>query len=273
MTTTTEASEPTQPVADDVWRENMQNAWAALRMIREAVETFGPATSLDGEDAVLLRGPEPVHEAEAIVEAIMRLATPPPSTSDIGGALTAKNRAERLFKEVSDALGGPGSLNSQVYSAIYRALASSPSPDQVRKDTLEEAEAIALAIDSGRGNEKEIARAIRALKDHPTKPGGGDALEDVLAERERQKSVEGWTPEHDDKHSKGELASAAACYATQMREGPLSKGQLFFLELRWPWSLKWWKPSNYRRNLVKAGALILAEIERLDRTTKPGGGV
>ncbi|MNY70647.1 hypothetical protein D3C86_2088230 [compost metagenome] len=34
----------------------------------------------------------------------------------------------------------------------------------------------------------------------------------------------------------------------------------------WPWSEDWWKPSpEPRRNLVKAGALILADIERLDR--------
>jgi len=33
----------------------------------------------------------------------------------------------------------------------------------------------------------------------------------------------------------------------------------------WPWAEKWWKPKNERRDLVKAAALILAEIERLDR--------
>lgn len=33
----------------------------------------------------------------------------------------------------------------------------------------------------------------------------------------------------------------------------------------WPWSREWWKPKNPRRDLVKAGALIVAEIERLDR--------
>jgi hypothetical protein len=42
-------------------------------MIREAVEEFGPVASLDSEEAVLLRGPEPVHEAEAIVEALIRV--------------------------------------------------------------------------------------------------------------------------------------------------------------------------------------------------------
>jgi hypothetical protein len=38
----------------------------------------------------------------------------------------------------------------------------------------------------------------------------------------------------------------------------------------WPWSKKWWKPSSDPiRNLVKAGALIAAEIDRLQRAKKP----
>lgn len=88
-----------------------------------------------------------------------------------------------------------------------------------------------------------------------------EAARDVLAERRRQIEVEGWTPEHDDAHNGGQLAAAAAAYATAGRQldalggpGPL-----------WPWELQWWKPRSYRDNLVKAGALILAEIERLDR--------
>jgi hypothetical protein len=52
----------------------MENAWAALRMIRETVETLGPPGILPSEEAVLmLYGPEPVHEATAIVEALRKL--------------------------------------------------------------------------------------------------------------------------------------------------------------------------------------------------------
>lgn len=87
------------------------------------------------------------------------------------------------------------------------------------------------------------------------------AERDVLDERRRQVEVEGWTLEHDDDHGGGQLAAAAAAYATAGRQldalggpGPL-----------WPWELQCWKPGTYRENLVKAGALILAEIERLDR--------
>lgn len=92
----------------------------------------------------------------------------------------------------------------------------------------------------------------------------GDALtqaaRDVLAERQRQISAEGWTPEHDDEHDDGSLASAAACYAMA--------GAYRHYEPRekWRWDDSWWKPStDKRRNLEKAGALILAEMERLDR--------
>ncbi|WP_336724643.1 hypothetical protein [Achromobacter ruhlandii] len=88
------------------------------------------------------------------------------------------------------------------------------------------------------------------------------AARDVLAERQRQVSAEGWTPEQDDRYTHGDMASAAACYANQSRyhfPEPGKPGPT------WPWAAEWWKPSTYRRNLEKAGALILAEIERLDR--------
>lgn len=48
-------------------------AWTALRLVREAIEEFGPAADLESPAAVSLRGPEPIHEAEAIVEALIRL--------------------------------------------------------------------------------------------------------------------------------------------------------------------------------------------------------
>lgn len=92
------------------------------------------------------------------------------------------------------------------------------------------------------------------------------AIDDIIAERERQITQEGWTAEHDDGHDNGELADAAACYAITSR--PRNPGAMMdiFMGL-WPWDAQWWKPSpgNRRRDLVKAGALIVAEIERLDR--------
>ena len=85
------------------------------------------------------------------------------------------------------------------------------------------------------------------------------AILDVISERQRHRAVEGWTSEHDDAYQNSELADAAACYALH------AHAQGFSTPAQWPWSPDWWKQSGARRDLVKAGALILAEIERLDR--------
>ncbi|WP_338138210.1 hypothetical protein [Pantoea septica] len=85
------------------------------------------------------------------------------------------------------------------------------------------------------------------------------ALNDVIAERQRQVSTEGWTPEYDDQYVHRELAKAAGCYAMLNDRYPSPE--------EWPWAEEWWKPTTARRDLVKAGALILAEIERLDRVS------
>lgn len=87
----------------------------------------------------------------------------------------------------------------------------------------------------------------------------------ILKERRRQINVEGWTPEHDDEHDAGELADAAACYAmnAQVVSKPHEHGcAVHHAPSAWPWSRKWWKPSTPIRMLVKAGALIAAEIDR-----------
>jgi hypothetical protein len=120
----------------------------------------------------------------------------------------------------------------------------------------------------------------------------------INAERHRQVEVKGFRPDHDTEHDKGELATAASLYIRaalvcetksvgersvrrilerqgknpdkdedfqQMVENP---ARHFFgwdkAPSDWPWEKSWWKPSaDPIRNLVKAGALIAAEIDRL----------
>jgi hypothetical protein len=83
----------------------------------------------------------------------------------------------------------------------------------------------------------------------------------IAAERKRQIEVEGWTPEHDDSFKDGVLSDAGAAYALASR---LHDEQLA-LEI-WPFDLEWWKPTDDPvRQLVKAGALIAAEIDKLQR--------
>ncbi len=93
-------------------------------------------------------------------------------------------------------------------------------------------------------------------------------IDEIAAERQRQIEGEGWTFKHDDDHIDGSLAKAASAYALAGGLVMRNKENFNWAFARvWPvtWSAKWWKPKNPRRDLVRAGALIVAEIERLDR--------
>ncbi len=111
----------------------------------------------------------------------------------------------------------------------------------------------------------------------------GEALEgaiaDIAAERRRQIEAEGWSQDHDDAHRDGEMARAAGIYAviagsdrTDYRNATggyrLTDILQAIMDHYWPWDRSWFKPTNPRRDLVKAGALIVAEIERLDRAAR-----
>lgn len=121
-------------------------------------------------------------------------------------------------------------------------------------------------------------------------PGG--ALKDVAAERRRQVEAEGWSTDHDDKHDDCSLVEAAVCYAAPLMQptkivpdhifhnGRAQAGDQEWTPVgavtvpeRWPWDGKWWKPRGRRNNLVRAAALIIAEIERLDRAALLSTGV
>lgn len=99
----------------------------------------------------------------------------------------------------------------------------------------------------------------------------------IAAERQRQIDVEGRTPEHDARHDEGDLLHAAVCYV----EAGHRVTQGWGLHPRppiglwvWPWDHIDWKPDpdDPIRNLVKAGALIAAEIDRLAAVTGPTEG-
>ena len=92
-------------------------------------------------------------------------------------------------------------------------------------------------------------------------------IELIAEERQRQIEKEGWTPEHDDQHNTGDLAHAAAAYASaELYRRTASEGYDNTPHI-WPFERKWWKPTpdDRIRELQKAGALIAAEIDRLQR--------
>lgn len=100
-----------------------------------------------------------------------------------------------------------------------------------------------------------------------------NGIEMVAEERQRQIDKEGWTPEHDAEHNQGTLALAGACYALGYA-GLWSSEHLSWREeyaqaskALWPFDEEWWKPTpgEPMRQLVKAAALIVAEIDKLQR--------
>lgn len=88
---------------------------------------------------------------------------------------------------------------------------------------------------------------------------------EIHVERRRQIEVEGFNMGHDDAHTDGEMLQAAVIY---MWHGTMRAAPMLTSDNRpagWPWDARWWKPSTRRRNLIKAGALCVAEMERLAR--------
>ncbi|EOZ4767807.1 hypothetical protein [Pseudomonas aeruginosa] len=91
---------------------------------------------------------------------------------------------------------------------------------------------------------------------------------DVQAERKRQVEAEGWTPEHDDEHACDEIAAFACFYAMPPAARDWDTSSTGYGDTLGEAILpEGWEPKtgDRRRELVKAAALILAEIERLDR--------
>ena len=97
-------------------------------------------------------------------------------------------------------------------------------------------------------------------------------IEIIAEERQRHFEIEGYTLEHDLVHEDGELASAAACYSiTDDTIDFIDNewGNDMYLNL-WPFDLSDLKrnPKNRIRDLAKAGALLAAEIDRLQAINK-----
>jgi hypothetical protein len=137
--------------------------------------------------------------------------------------------------------------------------------DQARRDGYElcgDSRVLSIMFTAG-----DFRRARAALASAQTGTGP-TVIDEIAAERRRQIEAEGWTPEYDDEHSFGEMAIAAACYA---HPGIPLKDRLANVPKMWPWRRECWKPKDRRRDLIRAAALLVAEIERLDRASAQTG--
>ncbi len=92
----------------------------------------------------------------------------------------------------------------------------------------------------------------------------GAAIQAVALERQRQIDVEEYSPSHDSIHDRGVLAQAASCYcdSSWMHNNDFSKEEIEITHEHWPFSPEWWKPKSFERDMERAGALIIAEMER-----------
>ncbi len=94
----------------------------------------------------------------------------------------------------------------------------------------------------------------------------------ISAERIRQVQMEVWSAAHDDGLDDFQLSNAALSYIMaalgKHLTGFLTLDQrlVFDPKFWWPFADGWWKPTSRMKNLIKAGALICAEIDRLWRT-------
>lgn len=211
-------------------------------------------------------------------------------------------RGDRLIEEVLELLQSGDYPRERVYALteyVYGRPKGEPRQEAGGVMVTHAAYCLAHGIDMHEAAEAELARVwtkveqIRAKQ--AAKPTGSalpvaapwlnslmailalgpqslSALAAVAVERKRQIDEEGWTPEHDDQHANGELAMAAACYAY---EAGLPESERDFRNPSpdfWPWDEDWWKPSYRLRGLVKAYALLLSEMERLDRAAARGSG-
>lgn len=93
------------------------------------------------------------------------------------------------------------------------------------------------------------------------------AIQDVINERQRQ-CDKGRDAMHDDGYIRGVLALGGAAYAISGAGYNTIGTYRQRAKNLWPFPLETFKPdgnANPRRDLVKAAAMIIAEIERLDR--------
>ncbi|WP_240921577.1 hypothetical protein [Acinetobacter sp. SA01] len=138
------------------------------------------------------------------------------------------------------------------------------------------------ALDQAQERQDNLNREIDELKDQLAKAQAVpecSAIKDVIGERQRQISHEFYSTEHDDEYKSNELLRAAVCYA----ENVLSRGWVHRSSPNsgiyqseeapdfWPWDLDFWKPKSPRKDLVRAAALLIAEIERIDRAQEQKG--
>lgn len=182
-------------------------------------------------------------------------------------ALKADSRAD-FVEALREALGAMSVLEPNDLLNLVRGHTEDAAPNgpQVRDD-LSKALGLECAEtgDTPPSYSELIERVAQARIQWSALPPEGHrrGVDYLLAERVRQIVDHGRTPEWDDRHTTGGLVKAALSYCTAALG--LSDWKNTPPPSSWPWDNRHWKPTTRRRNLEKVGALIAAELERMDR--------
>lgn len=202
--------------------DNYENAWAALRLVREAIETLGPVGALCSEEGTLIeRGPEPVHEAETLVrgiQAIVDAASGPDMTPGEMREITgrpAPHPTERVPEvEIDDdgtiVLSWPGALDISILPSgkiigthspatrgikPWTAYDPGPAPATIEQSSTVGAEIrwllaefVRFAGDARRldFNEDKTASWIAVMTDRATKALAAPVKDSLTTETDRQ---------------------------------------------------------------------------------------
>lgn len=218
----------------------------------------------DNEDSVM---PEPQALADLLRSVSFAL--------EHGRASMVAFVARDQVKAIGRDFDRMGEVNKQVKALLEHL----PPPEPMSPEREEKVRTmLAAVLDKrfGDGTQEAVDSAIHALADEQDKADSSSGSDLIAAERRRQVEAEGWTPGHDAEHDNDDLARAAACYATpaaernlDLRNWAVGPNGSTPVPHEWPWAAKWWKPTptDRVRELVKAGALIAAEIDRLQAGT------
>lgn len=154
-----------------------------------------------------------------------------------------------------------------VHPQVPSALADAVAAELAGQPTVP-TEELKEALETAAMYQEEIGRLNTEIVRH--KDGIANATKaglDVLGERARQRRLEGYDDAHDDGHDDFALSSAAIAYVMDARlRGSTGKGFDHQPPVEWPFSEDDWKPKAIRKSLVVAAAMIVAEIERFDRS-------
>ncbi|MFN7110294.1 MAG: hypothetical protein ACK4M2_01560 [Brevundimonas sp.] len=178
------------------------------------------------------------------------------SRSPENGAITEEEAAETTAAAATVAIEDEGDVAEMISNIETARIEPLPPGDEIM-----------LTGPSGTVPAHVMRDHLSALaqgSEHPTNA----ALRLISEERRRQVEVERFTPAQDDEQNEdGELALAAAAYASAYTGDP--DAGLF-----WPggWNPHMFKPSQDARDLVRAGALIVAELERRARVLADTAG-